>query len=123
MRALADGRMSASGRSFCRRATRIFRRDLHRFRRGHRHSLLADHVRRHRQPLPFAPKLKFNLGASQELSLGSRTLLLSGNFAYNSGYVAEPDNVVRQDAFATVDLSAEWQPARAGRRSGCGRST
>ena len=50
------------------------------------------------------------------------TLLLSGNFAYNSGYVAEPDNVVRQ-TLATVDLSAEWQPARGGRRSGCGRST
>jgi iron complex outermembrane receptor protein len=40
----------------------------------------------------------------------SGKLLLSGNLAYSSGYFAEPDNVVRQDAFATVDLSAEWQP-------------
>ena len=39
---------------------------------------------------------------------------LSGNLAYNGGYFAEPDNVVRQDAFATVDLSAEWRPNASG---------
>jgi iron complex outermembrane recepter protein len=62
--------------------------------------------------LPFAPGLKLNAGASHELSLGgSGTLRLSGNLAYNSGYFAEPDNVVRQDSFATVDASAEWRPA------------
>jgi iron complex outermembrane receptor protein len=61
--------------------------------------------------LPFAPDLKFNVGASHQVPLGkSGKLLLSGNLAYSSGYFAEPDNVVQQDAFATVDLSAEWQP-------------
>ena len=65
--------------------------------------------------LPFAPKLKFNLGASHGFSLGSAgTFELGGNLAYNNGYFAEPDNVVRQGAFATVDLSAEWQPVRRG---------
>ena len=61
--------------------------------------------------LPFAPKLKFNLGGSHEVSLGATgTLVLSGSLAYNSGYFAEPDNVVRQDSFTTVDISAEWRP-------------
>ena len=65
--------------------------------------------------LPFAPKFKFNVGANHELQLGGAgSLLLSGNFAYNSGYFAEPDNVVRQKGFATVDLSAEWQPIQRG---------
>jgi outer membrane receptor protein involved in Fe transport len=41
-------------------------------------------------------------------------LLLSGNLAFNSGYFSEPDNVARQDAFATVDASVEWIPNRRG---------
>ena len=61
--------------------------------------------------MPFAPDVKFNVGASHQVPLGKTgTLLLSGNLAYNSGYYAEPDNVVRQDSFTTIDLSAEWQP-------------
>jgi outer membrane receptor protein involved in Fe transport len=65
--------------------------------------------------LPFAPEFKFNLGASHRVPLGrSGSLRLSGNFAYNSGYFAEPDNVLRQDAYATVDLSAEWRPNASG---------
>ena len=65
--------------------------------------------------LPFAPKAKFNLGGTHQISLsGAGTLLLSGNLAYNSGYFAEPDNVVRQDHFATADLSLEWRPVRHG---------
>jgi len=40
--------------------------------------------------------------------------MLSANLAYNDGYFAEPDNVVRQDAFATVDASVEWRPIRRG---------
>ena len=61
--------------------------------------------------LPFAPKLKFNVGANHRLSLGEAgSMLLSGNLAYSSGYFSEPDNFVRQDAFATLDASAEWQP-------------
>jgi iron complex outermembrane receptor protein len=65
--------------------------------------------------LPFAPELKFNAGANHEISLaGSGTVTLSGNLAYNSAYFAEPDNVVRQDAFATIDASAEWRPVRRG---------
>ena len=65
--------------------------------------------------LPFAPKLKFNVGVDQHISLGaSGKLMLSGNLAYNGGYYSEPDNVVEQTAFATVDLSAEWKPAANG---------
>lgn len=65
--------------------------------------------------LPFAPEFKFNIGASHRLSVGgSGNMLLSGNLNYNSGYYSEPDNVVRQKAFATLDLSAEWQPVQAG---------
>jgi iron complex outermembrane recepter protein len=40
--------------------------------------------------------------------------LLSGNLAYNSGYFSESDNVVRQKAYATIDVSAQWRPRRPG---------
>ena len=64
---------------------------------------------------PYAPKLKFNVGANRQISLGrGGSLLLSANLAYNSGYFSEPDNVVRQKAYATVDVSAEWRPRRPG---------
>ena len=64
---------------------------------------------------PYAPKLKFNAGANHELSMGRiGTLLLSANLAYNSGFFSEPDNVVKQKAYATVDASAEWRPSRPG---------
>lgn len=61
--------------------------------------------------LPFAPRFKANVGASHRLTLGrSGSLLLSGNLAYNDGYYSEADNVVRQNSYATIDLSAEWRP-------------
>ena len=64
---------------------------------------------------PYAPKLKFNVGASRQVPLGGiGSVLLSGNFAYNSGYFSESDNVVRQKAYATIDVSAEWRPRRPG---------
>lgn len=62
--------------------------------------------------LPFAPELKINAGASHQIALSrGGALLLSGNLAYNSGYFAEPDNVVQQTSFVTVDVSAEWRPS------------
>jgi iron complex outermembrane receptor protein len=65
--------------------------------------------------LPYAPELKFNLGADQRISLGrGGALLLSANLAYNGGYFSEADNVVRQDAYATLDASLEWRPLRPG---------
>ncbi|HEY9216574.1 MAG TPA: TonB-dependent receptor [Phenylobacterium sp.] len=65
--------------------------------------------------LPFAPKFKLNLGASHTMSLGhAGTLVLNGNFAQNSGYYSEADNVVRQRPFATIDVSGEWRPQRDG---------
>jgi len=39
---------------------------------------------------------------------------LSGNLAYNSGYYSEPDNVVRQKPFTTLDVSAQWRPFEEG---------
>ena len=60
---------------------------------------------------PYAPKLKLNAGASHRLPMGRAGMLqLSGNVAYNSGYFSEPDNVVKQKAYATMDASAEWLP-------------
>ncbi|MFL6762362.1 MAG: TonB-dependent receptor [Sphingomicrobium sp.] len=60
--------------------------------------------------LPFAPKVKLNAGANRQISLGRiGNVVLSTNVAYNSGYFSEPDNVVRQKAFTTVDASAEWR--------------
>jgi len=65
--------------------------------------------------LPFAPALKFNAGANRQFLLGSiGTVTLSGNLSYNSGYYSEPDNVVRQKPYATLDVSAEWRPFRRG---------
>jgi iron complex outermembrane receptor protein len=60
--------------------------------------------------LPFSPKLKVNIGADRQFALGKvGSVRLSGNFAYNSGYFSEPDNVVRQQEFATLDISVEWR--------------
>jgi iron complex outermembrane receptor protein len=65
--------------------------------------------------LPYAPELKLNAGASHLFAWdGIGTLLLSANFAYNSGYFAEADNVVRQKAYATLDASLEWRPSESG---------
>jgi outer membrane receptor protein involved in Fe transport len=65
--------------------------------------------------LPFAPELKFSIGASHRLKLGEvGDVILSGNLAYNSGYFSEADNVVEQDPFATVDVTAEWSPSARG---------
>jgi iron complex outermembrane recepter protein len=65
--------------------------------------------------LPFAPKLKFNLGGSHRVDWSlPGALTLSANLAYTSGYFSEPDNVVEQDAFASVDLAAEWRHAPRG---------
>ena len=65
--------------------------------------------------LPFAPRLKVNVAANHSISIGRNgAVLLSGALAFNSGYFSEADNVVRQAAFATLDLSAEWRPAPRG---------
>jgi outer membrane receptor protein involved in Fe transport len=65
--------------------------------------------------LPFAPDFKFNFGATHRIALGAGgTLELSGNLAWSDGYFAEPDNVVRQPSFATVDASVEWRPGQNG---------
>ena len=116
-----DARLDAKDRHDFRGAAspcavqQLPQRDLHQFHSGAGlpYAPITCDVTGNR--LPFAPKFKFNVGASHQVSLGrSGTLLLSGNLAYNSGYFAEPDNVVRQDAFTTVDVSAEWRPGCAG---------
>ncbi|RYD98773.1 MAG: TonB-dependent receptor [Sphingomonadales bacterium] len=64
---------------------------------------------------PFAPEFKVNAGISRQIPLGRiGSLELSANLSYNSGYYAEPDNIVRQDGFATVDASVEWRPGGRG---------
>ena len=65
--------------------------------------------------LPFAPRLKLNAGVSQDVSLhAAGGLVLSANVAHNSGYFSEPDNVVRQEGFTTLDAAVEWRPVEKG---------
>jgi outer membrane receptor protein involved in Fe transport len=65
--------------------------------------------------LPFAPRLKLNLAANHRVELGEAgSLIFSGSVAYNSGYFSEPDNVIRQKAFATLDAQVEWRTAGRG---------
>ena len=65
--------------------------------------------------LPFAPELKLNLALVRRLELEKiGAFELAVNLAYNSGYFAEPDNVVRQDAFVTLDASVDWRPRLSG---------
>jgi len=65
--------------------------------------------------LPFAPALKLNAGVTREIGLGAMGVLrLGGNLTYSSGFFAEPDNVVRQDAYVALDASAEWRPSGGG---------
>ncbi|WP_332812501.1 TonB-dependent receptor [Sphingomonas sp.] len=60
--------------------------------------------------LPFALRTKLSFAAHRNVALGRHgELVLSGSLAYNSGYFSEPDNVVRQKEFATVDASVEWR--------------
>ena len=100
-------------------------RDLHQFQRRRGHPLCADNLRRHRQPPSLRAQAQVQCRRQPPSSrwAGAGTLVLSGNLAYNSGYFAEPDNVVRQDAFATRRCVG-GMAARSGaaRRSGCGCS-
>jgi iron complex outermembrane receptor protein len=68
-----------------------------------------------RNALPFAPELKFNIGGSHRIDWAlPGSLTVSANLAYNAGYFSEPDNVVEQGAFTTLDAALEWHPAQRG---------
>jgi outer membrane receptor protein involved in Fe transport len=81
-----------------------------------RRALLRDHLRRDREPASVRARAQVQRRVRPTRSrwAAAALLRLSANLAYNSGYFAEPDNVVRQGSFATVDASAEWRPVRRG---------
>jgi iron complex outermembrane receptor protein len=60
--------------------------------------------------LPKAPHLSFNIGLKYTIPTTSGDWKLSGNYAYNSGFVFYPDNVERQGAFGLLDASATYVP-------------
>ncbi len=60
---------------------------------------------------PLAPKFSANIGAGYTIPTSATgTLRLSAIYSYNSGYVFEPDNIARQDAFSLVNASIEYRP-------------
>ena len=65
--------------------------------------------------LPFAPKFKFNVGASHQVSLGKAGTLAAER---KSGLQFRLFLGTRQcrpaESFATIDASAEWRPNRRG---------
>ena len=58
--------------------------------------------------LPFTPRFTANIGATYTAPVGESALVLNVNNAYNSGYAAEPDNVLRQKSFNLLNASATF---------------
>lgn len=58
--------------------------------------------------LPVAPAVNLNVGASYTAPLPTGSLRLTALYAYNSGYYAEPDNIIHQSAFNQVNASLRW---------------
>lgn len=53
--------------------------------------------------LPFAAKWTTNIGFDHHIDFSGGTLFISGDWAYNSGYYFEPDNLIHQKAFSLVN--------------------
>ena len=74
--------------------------------------------------LPFAPKLKFNVGASTQVSAGQQRHLGAERKPRLQFRLFRGTRQCRAaGAFATVDVSAEWRPGASGLRSAYGCST
>ncbi|MFA7585809.1 MAG: TonB-dependent receptor [Novosphingobium sp.] len=59
---------------------------------------------------PLAPKFAGTIGATVTVPVGAeQELRVSANYAYNSGYVFEPDEVLRQGSFGLFNASAEFR--------------
>jgi len=56
--------------------------------------------------LPLTPKWTLNLGADYSLDLGSRRLVLSGNYFHSDGWYAEADNRLVQHPYDLFNASA-----------------
>jgi iron complex outermembrane receptor protein len=58
-----------------------------------------------------SPKSQINASATYTIPVGTSTLRLSSNYYHNSGYFAEPDNVLRQPAYSLFGASAAFSTA------------
>jgi iron complex outermembrane receptor protein len=62
---------------------------------------------------PLAPKFTASFGASLTIPTSATgEIRASALYAYNSGYVFEPDNVAKQGAFDLVNASLEYRPSK-----------
>ena len=58
--------------------------------------------------ITFAPKFTGSLAVNYSTHVGAGVLDASANLYYNDGYFFEPDNLIKQDAFATLSASVKW---------------
>lgn len=58
--------------------------------------------------LPNAPARTFNAGIDYLVPIAQGTLRFNGTFYYNSGWAAEPDNVIKQGSFSQINGSIKW---------------
>jgi iron complex outermembrane receptor protein len=56
-----------------------------------------------------APKWTGNLSANYTIPVPTGTVVLSGDYSYNNGWFAEPDNRLRQPGYSLANASATWK--------------
>jgi iron complex outermembrane receptor protein len=56
-----------------------------------------------------APKFTGDLTAEYTMPVRSGSVVLSGDYAYNGGWFAEPDNRLRQAGYSLASASAAWK--------------
>jgi outer membrane receptor protein involved in Fe transport len=100
-------------------------RDLHQLRHRRGGALRADHLRRDREPASFAPELKFNLGGTHAVSLGSSGFAAAERepglqFGATS---PSPTTSCGRDRLRRSMPRPNGARSGAARRSGCGCST
>ena len=59
--------------------------------------------------LPYAPKFTANIGLRYQIPLPSGHVELGSNYAYNDGWFAGPDNILRQSSYSLFNAQANWQ--------------
>lgn len=56
----------------------------------------------------FTPESTVSVRANYKVPLAEGGVNFNVSYYYNSGYYPEPDNVLREDAYSTLNLSAKW---------------
>ena len=56
-----------------------------------------------------APKWTGNVSANYTISVPIGAVVLSGDYAYNNGWFAEPDNRLRQPGYSLANVSTAWK--------------